>query len=96
MDDLVSDFSAIHRIRDVRTLTGPAFYKLAFRLAAYEGVIRIRMRESLRESGGDTSQQASPYAQSAPREVVPATRVALQAHPEFSRLISFSTMKRQQ
>lgn len=94
MDDLVSDFSAIHRIHDLGTLTGPAFFRLAFRLAAYEGVIRARMREARAEQEGPP-QPGSPYAPQKPREVVPASRAALQAHPEFSKLISFSTMSRQ-
>ena len=94
MADLVSDFSAIHGIHDIGTLTGPAFFSLAFRLAAYEGVIRARMREAAAEQEGP-ARPGPLYAPQKPREVVPASRAALQAHPEFSKLISFSTVKRQ-
>lgn len=98
MDDLVSDFSAIHGIRDIRTLTGPAFFRMAFRLAAYEGVIRARFRAAhQRQEQSSPSPQRSLYGPDGggQREVVPATKAALQAHPEMSRMFSFGTAPRQ-
>lgn len=88
MNDLVSDFSAIHRIRDIGTLTGPAFFALAFRLAAYEGVIRARMREATAQEQ-EGSGQASPHAPQQRREKVPATKVALQNTEAFNGIFSF-------
>jgi hypothetical protein len=32
--------SALHHIKDVRKLEGPAFFKIAYRLPAYEGAAR--------------------------------------------------------
>lgn len=88
MDDLVSDFSAIHHIHELSTLTGPAFFRLAFRLGAYEGVIAARMREARQQEGA--SQQASPYAPpQQQREMVPATRAALENTEGFKGIFSF-------
>jgi hypothetical protein len=43
LDDLQSDFSAIHRIDDMYALDGPTFMRLAFRLPVYQGVMRQRL-----------------------------------------------------
>ena len=43
LDDLASDFSAIHRITDMSRLTGEAFFKLAFRMSAYQSVMQARV-----------------------------------------------------
>ncbi len=45
LDDLESDFSAIHRIEDMYELDGPRFFSLAMRLAAYPGVMQVRASE---------------------------------------------------
>lgn len=45
MDDLESDFSAIHRIDDIYALDGPKFFRLAHRISAYQGVIAARAME---------------------------------------------------
>ena len=42
LDDLASDFSAIHRVPDIRVLDGRSFFRLAHRLTAYRGVMRER------------------------------------------------------
>ena len=45
LDDLASDFSAIHGIRDMLALPGPVFFSLAYRLSAYQGVMALRAAE---------------------------------------------------
>ena len=50
LDDLASDFSAIHRITDMSRLTGEAFFKLAFRMSAYQSVMQARVLERHAES----------------------------------------------
>lgn len=44
LDDLRSDFSAIHRIDDMYALSGPDFMRLAYRLPVYQGVMQARLR----------------------------------------------------
>lgn len=44
LDDLESDFSAIHRVDDIYSLDGPRFFKFAYRMAAYKGVLQARIR----------------------------------------------------
>lgn len=41
LDDLSSDFSAIHRVDDIYALDGAKFFNLANRVVAYPGVMRI-------------------------------------------------------
>lgn len=36
--------SVLHRVDQVEEMPGPRYYMLAMRLAAYEGVVRARMR----------------------------------------------------
>ena len=58
MDDLASDFSAIHRITDMSRLTGEAFFKLAFRMSAYQSVMQARVLE---EHAGSSGVPSAPY-----------------------------------
>lgn len=45
LEDLESDFSAIHGIRDMYSLPGPQFFSLAMRMSAYRGVMAARVAE---------------------------------------------------
>lgn len=77
MDDLESDFSAIHGIRDMYTeLDGPKFFKFATRIMAYDGVLASRA-EALneQESNGTSTQNtaAAPARRSDPQIDNPAT-----------------------
>jgi hypothetical protein len=92
LDDIASDLSAIHGIRDMTQLSGPAFFALAFRLGAYESVMRARFVAQQQASAPAQQQGPVAPARSAPqpeRTEVPATKVALQADPVMSGLISF-------
>ena len=97
LDDLASDLSAIHGIRDMSELSGPALCKLAYRMTGYQSVIRERV--ALLQSEGSGSPQPAPSGmREAPpsgerRQMVPATKTALQADPVMSGLISFGSPK---
>jgi hypothetical protein len=97
LDDIASDFSAIHGIRDITTLSGPAFFRLAFRLSAYQGVMAARRATAMQaEQAAEprpamASAQASPmYSGEQPRRVTPSTKAALQASPAFKGIFSFA------
>lgn len=47
LDDLESDFSAIHRVADIHALEGPRFFRMAHRINAYEGVMKMRAEEEM-------------------------------------------------
>lgn len=56
LDDLESDFSAIHRIDRMWELDGPKFFRLAYRMSAYRGVMRMRAEaEEYARDGGQPS-----------------------------------------
>ena len=40
LDSVCSDMSVFHNVSDIRELSGPTFFKLAYRLPAYEGASR--------------------------------------------------------
>lgn len=86
LDDIESDMSAFHRVDDITTLDGPRFFKLAWRLSAYQGVIRARLSE----------QESSAEATSAPHGAGagavnwnPGTKATLQADPALRGIFSF-------
>lgn len=58
--DLESDFSAVHRVDDIFAMDGPRFMRMAWRLPAYQGVMRMRFVEL-----ADT-EPAAPVAQPHP------------------------------
>jgi hypothetical protein len=111
LDDLASDFSAIHGIRDMTVLDCRSFFALAHRLTAYRGVLRER---ALREAAEDAGQAPAPPAAAPERAtvsaarglaaapapsrgatVVPSTKLALQNEPGFPGVFSFGTMAKQ-
>lgn len=73
--DVESDLSAFHHLRrsEAYALPGPEFFALAYRLPAYPGVVRARLRASARA------------ADEAP-EVVDVTPEALAAYPDLAGL----------
>jgi hypothetical protein len=84
--------SVFHRVDDIYAMPGPVFFKRAWRLLHYRGVMRARAIEAQDESQparpAQTTAQAS-YAGNPDVREVPATKVALQNDPVFSGLISF-------
>jgi hypothetical protein len=63
LDDLVSDFSRFHGIRDVSVLGSRAFLRLARRLEAYGGIMTIRARAGR----GTPAAAAAPARRTPPR-----------------------------
>jgi hypothetical protein len=96
LDDLASDLSAIHGIRDLTELSGPAFFKLAHRAGSYQGVMRDVLTAEAQAAGGDTAGPAQP-AQTAPPpgngpRQVGGSRAELMAEPAFAGILSFGAM----
>jgi hypothetical protein len=89
LDDIASDMSVFHQVRDIWTVPGAWFFRMAYRLAAYEGVMRARV---LAEQEEATPAQAEPHsAPYAPqRDINPGTKTALQVDPAFAGIFSFS------
>ena len=72
--------SAIHQIRDVTELDARTFLRFAWRLSAYQGVMRARALEAA-DSAGSTPQPQ--------REAVPVTKAVVQADPMLAGIFSF-------
>lgn len=54
--DLESDFSRFHRVDDIFAMDGPRFMRMAWRIAAYQGVLMVRLQEEVdRQPGGSNS-----------------------------------------
>ncbi|MFJ9771240.1 hypothetical protein ACIRVF_08345 [Kitasatospora sp. NPDC101157] len=88
LDDLASDFSVFHRIADITLLDGPTFFRLAWRMPAYEGVMRVRA--TAQQGDGDTA--GMPHmAPGRYEEINPGTRTALAADPAFAGLFSYGS-----
>jgi len=96
LDDLASDLSAIHGIRDMSRLSGAALCKLAYRMTAYQSVMQARYAEQHRGEAPERppARTAPPQRGSRQREMVPATKAALQANPVMAGLISFGSGKK--
>jgi hypothetical protein len=63
--------SVLHQVRDIRKLDGPTFFRLAYRLPAYEGASRTDLEGWLEDVQGAEAQaeQARYEAQFPPRYV---------------------------
>jgi hypothetical protein len=92
LDDLASDFSAIHRVPDITALSGRAFLRLAHRLTAYQGVMRERFTALMREQEGppQVPQYGAPQQRPGVTEI-PATKAALMSHPDMAGIFSFGS-----
>lgn len=49
LDELESDFSAIHRIDDIYAMNGPRFFKFANNMIYYPGAIRFNFERQVAE-----------------------------------------------
>jgi hypothetical protein len=88
LDDIVSDFSVFHRVDDVTALPGPVFFRMAWRLASYQGVMAIRVAEARGELDDSSSGQQQ---REAPRPRAPAGVVtAGTVDPDLKGIFSFS------
>ncbi|MDQ3760970.1 MAG: hypothetical protein M3460_04525 [Actinomycetota bacterium] len=84
LDDLESDFSAIHRVDDIHILDGPRFFRLAYRLGAYSGVMAARVAEQQHRNTTPAGQpgQVSRTAHQTPRRSL----APVDAEPELAEL----------
>lgn len=91
LDDIASDMSVFHRIDDVSSLDGPTFFRLAWRLTAYTGVMQARaVAESETSSPAQpAAQQPFAYGATARQEINPGTKATLMAEPAFAGVFSF-------
>jgi hypothetical protein len=51
--------NALHRIRDIKKLDGPTFFRLAYRLPAYEGAARLDLEGWLEELNTELNPEKS-------------------------------------
>lgn len=85
---------------DIRSLSGPAFFRFAFRLGAYQGVIQARMAEQQQREAPAASGQRDGWQPQ--REIASGTRESLEqiqanlsaAAPGAPQLFSFGTFSR--
>ena len=92
MDDLDADFLAIYRIDDpLETLSGPRFFKLAYRAAAYNGVMaaRIAKQQEEEEQGGNANPQ-NVHRYKGTEQDMKALNLAAKKPGEVAQLIDYS------
>ncbi len=81
LDDLESDFSAIHGISDMLAMPAPKFFRMAERLPAYRGMVRNVVEQEAhrrREKFGTA-------------EVIPLTPEMARGMPGLEGMIEHST-----
>lgn len=90
LDDIESDFSVFHRVDDVWSMSGPRFFKLAWRLPAYQGVMQARaVAESERSPVERPFEYGQPSSAAGGVQWNPGTAQSIQADPAISQLFSF-------
>lgn len=86
---MVSDFSVFHRVDDVEQLSGPRFFRLAMRLAYYQGAVQARVLEAMgRDQPGPVAPTNGPV-QTAER-VIDLTPQAIALDPALAGLFSYA------
>lgn len=78
-EDIESDLSAIHRIDDPMTISGPRYFMLALRLTAYTGVMQARaekVRQDERQDEREGVSEAHTAAHAAPSGNAGRTKVS--------------------
>lgn len=66
--DLESDFSRFHRIDDMLALDGPRFFRLAWRIAAYDGMLARRIEAQNHKPDVSPRRTDAGSSQSEPRQ----------------------------
>ena len=91
LDDIESDFSVFHRVDDVWSLPGPRFFRLAWRLAAYQGVMQARAvaEAEEREPAGRSFEYGQHSAAGGGRSWNPGTVASIQSDPALQGIFSF-------
>ncbi len=77
LDDVESDFSAVHRVGDIHMLTSERFFRLAERLVHYQGAVRDMALAARNgdESPGRTAPRADVSPGRAAEEVTDLSEV---------------------
>lgn len=86
LDDIESDLSVFHRVDDWRSMAGPRFFRLAVRLAAYNGVMHARALATSQDDAPSGTQAANDGQVAR----VDGTREAIETDPVLSSLITFA------
>lgn len=91
LDDIASDLSVFHRVDDITALDGPTFLRLAWRLPAYQGVMRARLLAEQQDADGDRPAPSRSAAQASgdDRDWNPGTKATLMADPNLKGIFSF-------
>jgi hypothetical protein len=89
LDDIESDLSVFHRIDDPYSLDGPRYFRYAWRLAAYQGVMQARVNAQQQDS--EPQQRPFEYGAPAGGDINPGTQTTLRADPAFAGIFSFGT-----
>jgi hypothetical protein len=89
LDDIASDLSVFHRVDDLTALDGPTFFRLAWRLPAYQGVMRARLEAEQEEHDQSPTAPRAAEPQSGGREWNPGTQTTLMADPNLKGIFSF-------
>ncbi|MCX4750896.1 hypothetical protein OG455_41180 [Kitasatospora sp. NBC_01287] len=89
MDDIESDLSVFHRIDDPTALDGPRYFRLVWRLAAYQGVMQARTLAARDEQQQSPAAGPRHEAGTGRRDINPGIRATLQAEPAFAGVFSF-------
>jgi hypothetical protein len=84
LSDIESDMSAVHRVDDIWSMDGPRFFRLAWRLAAYQGCMRDHA-----VTAAARLQAQPPPQMAAPQQAQPATRALVGASRELQGIFSF-------
>jgi hypothetical protein len=82
LPDVESDMSAVHRVDDIWAMPAARFFRLAWRLPHYRGVMRDRVLALQREQGDE------PVAAPAPQQRGPARKPAARAEPVTEAALS--------
>lgn len=86
LDDICSDLSVFHRIDDIFDLDAVTFWRLAWRLPAYQGRMAVVVQELQERQDQATSRSPSRAGGSggSRQQTVQGTATALRNHPEFN------------
>lgn len=81
LDEIESDLSVFHQVRDLEELDAPRFYRWATQLPHYDGALRGRLRMEMARD--KAAPQPAAAASPAPADVHPEVLAAMSDHPGF-------------
>ncbi len=91
LGDVESDLSAIHRIDDIWDMEAGRFFRLAYRLPAYQGAIRMRAEaQAMQQQGGQRA--VGGGAVTAPQRPADRKNVIDVGHGELGKIDGLSEL----